>query len=178
MSGKIQLLYGDQVLPAAIVDYCVRNREFLRPFEPVHSPEYYTVAHWERELIRQEPETRPGSGVYFYICEAGNAERIIGMISLTNIVMGPFRSAFLSYKLDKDLLNRGYMTEAVSLVTEYAFTRLGLHRIEANVMPRNLPSLRVLEKCGYQQEGIARKYLKINGVWEDHIHMVRLNEAE
>ena len=55
---------------------------------------------------------------------------------------------------------------------------LGLHRIEANIMPCNLPSLGVAEKCGFVREGLSRKYLKINGVWEDHIHMVRLNETE
>ena len=80
-------------------------------------------------------------------------------------------------RLDQALLNRGYMTEAVSLLTDYAFSGLGLHRIEANVMPRNARSLRVLEKCGFHPEGLAQRYLQINGVWEDHIHMVRLNDA-
>ena len=68
------------------------------------------------------------------------------------------------------------MTEAVELITRYAFDHLELHRIEANVMPRNVASLRVLEKNGYINEGISQKYLNINGVWEDHYHMVILNE--
>lgn len=69
------------------------------------------------------------------------------------------------------------MTQAVEAVTQMAFTQLNLHRIEANVMPRNTASLGVLQKCGFEHEGVAKKYLKINGVWEDHIHMVKLNET-
>lgn len=67
------------------------------------------------------------------------------------------------------------MTEAVGKVTEIAFGRLGLHRIEANIMPWNTRSLRVVQKNGFVNEGIARDYLLINGKWEDHIHMVKLN---
>ena len=69
------------------------------------------------------------------------------------------------------------MTAAVGMVVRYAFAEAGLHRVEANVMPRNRPSLRVLEKNGFINEGLSRCYLNINGVWEDHIHMVRINFA-
>lgn len=67
------------------------------------------------------------------------------------------------------------MTKAVNEVVDYAFNVLKLHRIEANVMPRNIASKRVLEKCGFIEEGYSKKYLYINGVWEDHIHMVKFN---
>ena len=68
------------------------------------------------------------------------------------------------------------MTEAVRAAADIAFTDLDLHRIEANIMPRNGASLRVAEKAGFYHEGLALKYLRINGVWEDHIHMVLLRE--
>ena len=67
------------------------------------------------------------------------------------------------------------MTGAIALVTDYAFSQLQLHRIEANVMPWNSASLRVLEKNGYEREGVSPEYLFINGRWEDHVHMVRRN---
>ena len=89
---------------------------------------------------------------------------------------GAFQSCFLSYKLDMDLCGRGYMTEAVEEAVRIAFTVLGLHRIEANIMPRNTASLGVARKAGFQEEGLAVRYLRINGVWEDHIHMVRRDE--
>lgn len=100
------------------------------------------------------------------------------MTALNNVVWGAFYSCFLGCKLDVELINRGYMTTAVQAVTEFAFRRLHLHRIEGNIMPKNKPSLRVLEKCGYQNEGLSKSYLKINGRWEDHIHMVKLNFEE
>lgn len=98
-------------------------------------------------------------------------------MGLNNIVRGCFHSCFLGYKLDQDFLNRGYMTEAVRAAVDYAFGPLALHRVEANIMPHNQASLRVAEKCGFQPRGWPRRYLCINGVWEDHLHMVRLNAA-
>ena len=83
----------------------------------------------------------------------------------------------MGYKLDAALCGQGYMTEAVQKLSEIAFKELGLHRIEANIMPRNAASLRVAEKAGFYREGLALKYLNINGVWEDHIHMVRRSDS-
>ncbi|WP_278244288.1 GNAT family N-acetyltransferase [Caldisalinibacter kiritimatiensis] len=92
------------------------------------------------------------------------------------MVRGPFLSCFLGYKLDKDEVNKGYMTEALKMGIDIAFNELKLHRIEANIMPKNEASLRIVKKLGFYEEGVAKKYLKINGKWEDHIHMVLLNE--
>ena len=88
---------------------------------------------------------------------------------------GAFCSCYVGVKMDKDFINQGYMTEAEKAVIAYAFDVLGLHRIEANVMPRNKCSMRLAEKCSFQYEGLSEKYLKINGVWEDHVHMVIRN---
>ena len=85
-------------------------------------------------------------------------------------------SCHLGYKLDKDEVNKGYVTEAIQKGIDIMFNELKLHRIEANIMPKNKCSLRVVEKLGFYNEGLAYKYLKINGKWEDHIHMVLLND--
>ena len=113
----------------------------------------------------------------FYIILMEQPSKIIGVIGLNNVVCGAFCSAFLGYKLDKDYVDNGYMSMAVKMLTKYAFEELGLHRIEANVMPKNKASLRVLEKNQFINEGISKYYLNINGVWEDHIHMVKINYA-
>ncbi|HWR40076.1 MAG TPA: GNAT family protein [Patescibacteria group bacterium] len=83
----------------------------------------------------------------------------------------------MSYKLDKNELCQGYMTEAINEVVNFAFHQLDLHRIEANILPRNTASLKTVEKAGFYHEGLAIKYLQINGRWEDHIHMVIRNAA-
>ena len=85
-------------------------------------------------------------------------------------------SCHLGYKLDKDHINKGFMTEAVKKGIEIIFNEYRLHRIEANIMPHNRGSARVVEKLGFYNEGLARQYLKINNNWEDHIHWVLLND--
>ncbi len=173
----IRLVPADVSLAEAVLAYYRRNRDFLRPFEPVREEDFFTLAR-QRELLQKEMGERQQKTAFrFYIVPVEQPCHVIGSIALGTVVWAAFRSCFLGYKLDRDYLNRGYMTGAVGLVVDYAFRELRLHRVEANVMPRNSASLRVLEKNHFQNEGLARHYLNINGVWEDHIHMVKLNEA-
>ncbi len=177
MIGKdIKLLAAKDVSVDEILCFYVENRQFLEPYEPKRSDEFYTKEYQERVRFSDIHSEWDKSSVRFYIWHE-RSEKIIGVITLANIVYGAFLSCHLGYKLHKDFLNQGYMTEAVGLVKDFAFNELKLHRIEANVMPSNMASLRVLEKSGFQKEGISKNYLKINGKWEDHIHMVLLNEA-
>jgi len=115
--------------------------------------------------------------VWFFKQEDIALDYVLGSIALNNIVRGAFQSCHLGYKMDQNNINKGYMTEGLEKVIDYAFNVLKLHRIEANIMPHNAASLRVVEKLGFYNEGLAKKYLKINGRWEDHIHMVLLNES-
>lgn len=176
-NDTIILLPAEPALAQQVTDYICRNRSFLAPLEPEREEAYFTSAY-QRKLLEAEVDARVRKTSYrFFICLKDDPERIIGSISLGNVVWGGFRSAFLGYKLDKDCVNHGYMTMAVAMLVRYAFEELKLHRIEANVMPRNTASLRVLEKNGFACEGQSPYYLRINGVWEDHLHMVRLNFA-
>ena len=161
----------------ALAAYYTRNRAFLAPFDPVREENFYTPERLAQLLAEELNHLQAGTGFRFYVFPRIAPEQIIGTVGLNNIVRGCFHSCFLGYKLDQDFLNRGYMTEAVRAAVDYAFGPLALHRVEANIMPRNQASLRVAEKCGFQPEGLARRYLCINGVWEDHLHMVRLNAA-
>lgn len=170
---KIELLPAASELTEQALKYYIRNRQFLAPFEPKR-PEIFYTPDFQRTLLEHEAEEfKKKTAFHFYIWLD---KKIIGTIALTNIVRGPFCSAFLGAKLDLEYLNRGYMTQATEEIVKFAFEKENLHRIEANVMPRNLASLRVLEKNGFINEGISHNYLRINGVWEDHIHMVKLNE--
>ncbi len=158
-----------------VLDYYSRNRDFLEEWEPKRGEDFYTEAFHRDELIRERRCMDEGSMLKLWICKAAE-EKLIGFASFSNIVRGPFLSCFLGYKLDKDELNKAYMTEALRAGIGVMFNDYGLHRIEANIMPKNARSLRVVEKLGFYNEGYAKKYLKINGVWEDHIHMVLLND--
>ncbi len=173
----IQLVPPDLSLAEQMVDYYKRNRNFLEAFEPVRSEEFFSLKYQQTLLKREISQYEEKTAFHFYILPVEQPTKIIGVIGLTNIVWGPFCSAFMGYKLDKDFVNKGYMSIAVNMLTQYAFKELGLHRIEANVMPRNKASLRVLEKNDFINEGVSKYYLNINGVWEDHIHMVKINYA-
>ncbi|MBS7527175.1 GNAT family N-acetyltransferase [Fusibacter paucivorans] len=163
---------------ALVAAYYKRNKTFLEPWEHKKAPGFFDVENHRLTLKLEEEGFLRGDMVRFWIfVKHSDHELPIGSISLTNIIRGVFKSCFLGYKLDYEYEGRGYMTEAIQKVVEVAFKELKLHRIEANIMPRNHKSMRTVEKNGFVNEGLARKYLKINGIWEDHYHMVILNEA-
>lgn len=161
-----------------IAAFYVRNREFLAPFEPVRSEEFYTVAGQKRELRAEEEDIRVGRGMRLYLAEKRDPEVICGVVALNNIVWGSVQSCVLGYKIDKDLQGRGYATQAVQRAIEIAFQVLQLHRVEADIMPRNAASIRVVEKCGMEREGLSRQFLEINGKWEDHLRYAVVNPAQ
>lgn len=157
----------------AILNFVKRNRAFLQEWEPTHEDEYYTT-EYQLSLMQDEiARIARGEAVKLWIYEG---DEVIGSVALTNIIRGAFQSCYLGYRMDEKRQGQGYMTEALRPVIDLAFGQLDLHRIEANIMPRNAASLRVVEKQGFVNEGVSQKYLRINGKWEDHIHMVLLNQ--
>ena len=119
-------------------------------------------------------EARAGRSFSFAIFKGPN---LIGQINLGGIIYGALRGAHIGYWIDKNYANRGYMSAAVNMITDFAFNELELHRIEINIRPENEPSIRVAEKCGYLYEGLRPRYLHIDGAWRDHHCFVRENIA-
>jgi len=155
-------------------DFLVRNRQFLQEWEPKRDDAYYSIDSAQSLIDSNTVANDNKTGLSLYLLRMGE-EKIIGHIGLSNIVYGPFLSCFLGYKLDFEETNKGYISEGLQRVIQVAFDDYKLHRIEANVMPRNIRSIKVLEKLGFEQEGVSKRYLKINGKWEDHLHYVLLN---
>ena len=119
-------------------------------------------------------EARAGRSFSFGIFIGPN---LIGQINLSGIIYGALRGGHIGYWLDRNFSNKGYMTRAVNIVTNFAFDELELHRIEINIRPENEPSIRVAEKCGYLYEGLRPRYLHIDGQWRDHHCFVKENFA-
>ncbi len=161
------------------LDYYTRNRAFLTEWNPTPTAEFYTLPYHQERLRVEFEMMQEGRLARFWLFKYEDAEftTAIGNLAFNNIVRGAFQSCHLGYQLDEREVNQGFMTEALRRAIAFAFDGLLLHRIEANVMPRNLRSSRVLVKLGFVEEGLARQYLKINGVWEDHIHYVMLNHT-
>ncbi|GAU76335.1 GNAT family N-acetyltransferase [Fusibacter sp. 3D3] len=177
---RLILMVLDESHAEKIMQFYIKNDTFLLPYEHIKPRSFYTLDNHKLTLRLEEAEFLKMNMVRFWLFKKGdiNLEKPIGTIALTNIIRGVFKSCFLGYKMDADEINKGYMTEAIKAVVKIAFSSMKLHRIEANVMPRNVRSIRVVQKCGFVNEGLAKQYLKINGVWEDHYHMVILNEDD
>jgi ribosomal-protein-alanine N-acetyltransferase len=114
----------------------------------------------------RERERHLGTGYGFGIFVG---ERFAGEVTLSSIQRGPFQSAFIGYWIDEAMAGQGLVPEAVVVTLRFAFEAISLHRVEISIIPRNLPSRRVVEKLGIREEGIALRFLEIDGVWEDHV---------
>jgi ribosomal-protein-alanine N-acetyltransferase len=121
----------------------------------------------------RQRERQLGTGYGFGIFINGD---FAGEINLSAVQRGPFQSAYVGYWIDEKHAGKGYMPESVVVLAQYAFEELHLHRIQISIIPRNAASRRVVEKLEIRDEGIAVRYLEINGVWEDHVRYALTSE--
>jgi ribosomal-protein-alanine N-acetyltransferase len=149
----------------SFLQYLIRNMEFHTPFVPLRESDFYTLSTAKRYVSQRERLEADQQYVFGVFERSG---RLCGKIALNNIVRGAFQNAYIGYDIDHTVINQGYMTQALRMLVPFAFSALGLHRLQAAIMPRNDASRRVVEKAGFIREGYSEKYLKINGVWEDH----------
>lgn len=151
------------------------NKRYWSVFEPRQEPGFYTVSSQLEKIKESLYQMRDRREYNFGIFDI-DTDELIGHLSLYNIKRLPFSSGFIGYSIDERQIGRGIGTEAVRLVTAFAFEKVALHRVEAYVSPRNGGSITVLERAGYFQEGLLRKVLYINGVWEDHFMYAMLED--
>lgn len=103
----------------------------------------------------------------FLVCRKDDGA-LVGLINVSNIIMGLFKSAFLGYYAFEGQQGQGLMKEGLDAVVKHAFTKLKLHRLEANIQPANAPSIALVKACGFNKEGFSPRYLKVRGQWRDH----------
>ena len=149
----------------ALLGLRLKNRAFLTPFEPQRPTNIYTLSAQRQQIASDEEGFSNGRRFAFGIY-LGDA--LVGRVSLDNVVRGAWQNATLGYFVDHEHNGKGIATSAVSSAVGYGFEEAGLHRVQAGVMPRNVRSIRVLEKVGFRFEGTSLRYLQINGTWEDH----------
>lgn len=152
-----------------------RNRAFFEKFSP-SNPEVYTEEYQLQAILRSKTDRAQDRRYAFVICLKED-DRIIGDVTLSFVARGALQNCMIGYNLDQAYNGKGYMTEAVNQVTRYAFEELKFHRIVGEASLRNPGSIRVLEKAGFQKEGISRSNVKINGVWEDHQVLAVINPS-
>ncbi len=154
------------------------NHEHLKPWNPAPPPgeDPSSITEISKTVLRQRREWKLGRGYVFMVAEREHPGTLIGKIALSGIMRGAMYGAYLGYWMSEDVQGRGYVTEALRAVLDFAFGPAGLHRVQAAIMPRNARSLRVIEKLGFRREGYAERYLQIAGKWEDHIVFARTRE--
>ena len=150
----------------------IRSRDWLEPWEPLGEPGApdpvadadafrARCGAWERQ---RHFDAAYGFGIFLR-----RDGTFIGEVSLGSVQRGPFQSGNVGYWIDEAHAGHNYMPEAVAVVLRFAFEQLGLHRVEAAIVPRNARSRRVAEKLGMREEGTSERFLQIRGVWEDHV---------
>ena len=150
------------------------NREFLAPWEPIRPDDYFTADGQRRAIEELLEHYEQETAVPYVVLEHGH---IVGRVTLSNIVRGPFQSCNLGYWVGSAHNGRGLATAAVRDIMRVAFLELGLHRIEAGTLVHHIASQRVLERNGFVRFGTAPGYLNIAGRWQDHAMYQALNPS-
>ncbi|MBV9814775.1 MAG: GNAT family N-acetyltransferase [Alphaproteobacteria bacterium] len=143
------------------------SRDFLSPWEPSWPPDALSRTSFRARVARYAEDWRTDQAYNFFIFALD--ETLVGGVGLSNIRRGVSETASLGYWVGEPYARQRYMTSALPLVVDFAFERLGLHRLEAACLPSNIPSRSVLARTGFHQEGYAREYLRIAGKWQDHL---------
>jgi ribosomal-protein-alanine N-acetyltransferase len=151
------------------------SRAFLTPWEPTWRRDELTRAAYRRRLKHYARDMREDQAYPFFIFSTAG-ETLLGGVTISNIRRGVAQSGAIGYWMGRSHARRGNMTAALTALIPFAFDTVGLHRIEAACLPHNAASIGLLLKCGFEREGYARRYLRINGAWQDHVLFALLSE--
>lgn len=153
-----------------LVDYYCRNKEFLKPWEPIRDSSYYQPSAWTKRLHIMAEMHRRKSAFHFLLLDKYETE-VIGVINFSNVIRGAFQACYLGYSMGEMWQGKGLMYEALMPTIDFMQYQQQMHRIMANYMQHNHRSGNLLKKIGFKPEGYAKACLQINGEWRDHILM-------
>ena len=146
----------------------MKSREFLQPWEPTWPADDLSKSAFRRRLAAYARDIDLDQAYPFFVLRQKD-DALLGGVTLSNVRRGVAQMGSIGYWIGQPYVRRGHMLAAVRTVAPFAFQRLGLHRLEAACIPENVASRELLLKAGFRLEGEARAYLKINGVWRDHL---------
>jgi [ribosomal protein S5]-alanine N-acetyltransferase len=149
-------------------DLRAKSRDFLTPWEPLWAADELSRSSFRRRVRHYLRDLREDVGYALFVFDSDRGD-LVGGLTLCNVRRGVTQACTLGYWIGAPYARQGHMTAAVRAVIPFVFDSLELHRLEAACLPANTASVRLLEKTGFTREGLARRYLKINGVWQDHL---------
>ncbi|WP_077037037.1 GNAT family N-acetyltransferase [Pelomonas sp. KK5] len=177
LSPRLLLRAPTPALAAEVRDYQLRNAEHFRPWDPNYPVGYFDPERVVERLVQAEQAFAAGTAYRYWFARRETPTRLDGQVHVSQLARGALQSAMLGYSLDATLQGQGLMHEALlALIAEMFGPRVRLHRIQAAVRPQNLRSRKVLQRLGFQLEGLSRRYLFIDGGWRDHELFALLNE--
>lgn len=144
------------------------SRDFLQPWEPTWPADDLTRAAFRRRLAAYARDRDAGVAYPFFVFRARDGA-LSGGITLSNVRRGVAQMGSVGYWCGRPFARQGLTLAAVRALSAFAFRSLALHRLEAACLPHNTPSRTLLNQAGFSEEGLAKAYLKINGVWRDHV---------
>lgn len=176
VTARLRLVASHEALAPAAHDYELRNRGHFARWSPPADPALTTLAHHERTMADDAEAFVANVAWRWWLTPLDEPGRIVGTVRFSQVSYGPFRSAMLGYAIDAAHEGRGLMREALAAAIDEVFSpRVNLHRVQANVRPENARSLALLQRLGFEREGLAREYLFIDGAWRDHVLTARRN---
>ena len=168
-TARLRLLPAHADLAVGAAAFHSRNAKHLAPWEPPAPADFATEAGQRERLHKASAEATAGTALRWWLQPRDAPSLLVGSIGLSQIARGPFQNAMLGYAIDVAFEGQGLMHEALQAVVTHAFSpAMNLHRIQANVRPENTRSAAVLQRLGFEEEGLARAYLYIDGAWRDH----------
>jgi ribosomal-protein-alanine N-acetyltransferase len=151
-------------------DVRLRNESWLLPWEPRRGDQFGDPArHRDVFAARCQQRTRDRQNGTAYGFGLFVDQRFIGEVNINNVVRGAMQSGTIGYWIDRARAGQRYVAEGVTVLMRFGFEELRLHRLEICIVPRNDRSRRVMEVLGIREEGIAQRFLEIDGTWEDHV---------
>lgn len=152
------------------------NAAFFAPYEPAYPENFFTTEYHSFLLGAQLKQFLHSEALRYYLFEKTDTRRIIGCIAFSHIRLGNERSCSISYKLAKSAQQKGYATEAARFLLQLVAMEFSIHRVEADILPDNLRSIRLAERLGFAFEGVAKSSHRIQGVWKDHVRYALILE--
>lgn len=152
-----------------------RSRDFLVPWEPTWPQDDLTKSAFRRRIRRYQSDMRDDRAYPFFAFRNAD-DALVGGLTLSNVRRGVAQACSLGYWVGAPFARQGHMTAAIATIIPFVFDQLGIHRLEAACLPSNEASIRLLRKSGFSEEGYARRYLKINGLWQDHVLFALLSD--
>lgn len=161
----------------SIQRYYLNNKAFFKAWLPTYASRRFELDFITKHTTHALQQYLEGTTLPLLIM-GRRSNRLLGRINYTKIQRGNLQACFLGYQLNGEDNGKGLMTEALEVSNQYVFETLKLHRVNAYIIPDNKASIRVIEKLGFEQEGLSRSVLKINGAWRDHLNYALINPAD